>query len=102
MTRVNKTVVESTHIEHCHIYKSLSNRTRNHFLLLSNVQIYNLLPVKVENAAPFGFPRIDNGENCIHAQEITIDGIVYTPNRAIDGEYVHSVFKVIPPESHQS
>lgn len=64
----------------------------------SNVQIYELLPAK----SPQHGHYVENGENCIVADDITHNGIVYTPKQDLGDDDASSVFKVIPPGTLQS
>ncbi|MEJ1279962.1 hypothetical protein NN561_010899 [Cricetulus griseus] len=61
---------------------------------LSPQSIYKLLPVK----SPQGGSMHGYDEKCLNADEITHNGIVYTPKQDLRDDDANSVFEVIPPK----
>ncbi|XP_006914785.1 pregnancy zone protein [Pteropus alecto] len=60
---------------------------------LSPQSIYNLLPVKnVFSARYGGFMNEDSGK-CINAEDITYNGIIYTPKQIMDDDDVYRIFE---------
>ncbi|XP_052028668.1 pregnancy zone protein [Apodemus sylvaticus] len=62
---------------------------------LSPQSIYSLLPGKAAQADYFGAPLFENNENCINAEDITHNGIVYTPKHSLSDDDAHSIFQSI-------
>ncbi|XP_031239435.1 pregnancy zone protein isoform X2 [Mastomys coucha] len=62
---------------------------------LSPESIYKLLPGKTVQATHFGAPVYENSENCISAEDITHNGIVYTPKHSLSDDDAHSIFQSV-------
>ncbi|XP_032761474.1 alpha-1-macroglobulin [Rattus rattus] len=62
---------------------------------LSPQSIYNLLPRKAEQGAYLGPPWYEGSENCINVEDITHNGIVYTPKQDLNDNDAYSVFQSI-------
>uniref|UniRef100_A0A7N5P161 Pregnancy zone protein-like n=1 Tax=Ailuropoda melanoleuca TaxID=9646 RepID=A0A7N5P161_AILME len=62
---------------------------------LSPQSVYNLLPVKSVLSVGYGGPLNEDSEQCVNADDIIHDGIVYTPKRFLDDDDVYSIFEVI-------
>ncbi|XP_077026108.1 pregnancy zone protein-like [Tamandua tetradactyla] len=62
---------------------------------LSPQSVYDLLPQKDKQSIIYGGPVSEDGEECIKAEDITHDGIVYTPKQIPDSDDVYSIFKSI-------
>ena len=62
---------------------------------LSPQSIYNLLPGKTVQGAFFGVPVYKDHENCISGEDITHNGIVYTPKHSLGDNDAHSIFQSV-------
>ncbi|KAL6063987.1 hypothetical protein STEG23_028507, partial [Scotinomys teguina] len=62
---------------------------------LSPQTIYNLLPVKSPQGVPYGGPMHGSSENCIEAEEITHNGIVYIPKQDVSDDDANSIFESV-------
>uniref|UniRef100_G3U1C7 Pregnancy zone protein-like n=1 Tax=Loxodonta africana TaxID=9785 RepID=G3U1C7_LOXAF len=62
---------------------------------LSPQSVYNLLPVKEVPSVMHGGVMNEDGESCTNAEDITMDGIVYTPKLVLDEDDVYSIFKSV-------
>ncbi|XP_034501619.1 pregnancy zone protein-like [Ailuropoda melanoleuca] len=60
---------------------------------LSPQSVYNLLPVKSVLSVGYGGPLNEDSEQCVNADDIIHDGIVYTPKRFLDDDDVYSIFE---------
>lgn len=54
-----------------------------------------MLPVKSVLSVGYGGPLNEDSEQCVNADDIIHDGIVYTPKRFLDDDDVYSIFEVI-------
>ncbi|EQB79006.1 Alpha-2-macroglobulin precursor-like protein [Camelus ferus] len=61
---------------------------------LSPQSVYDLLPVKSVHSVRYRGPGNEDGEACITAEDITHNGLIYTP-RQIPDDDVYSIFEVI-------
>ncbi|KAL1791017.1 pregnancy zone protein-like, partial [Sigmodon hispidus] len=62
---------------------------------LSPQSIYNLLPEKSSDGVHYRHPTHSYGENCINAEDITHNGIVYTPKQDLSDADANSIFESI-------
>ncbi|XP_036037851.1 pregnancy zone protein-like [Onychomys torridus] len=62
---------------------------------LSPQTIYNLLPGKSPQGVQYGGPMYGHSENCIKAEEITHNGIVYIPKQDLSDDDANSVFESV-------
>ncbi|XP_058414820.1 pregnancy zone protein-like [Diceros bicornis minor] len=63
---------------------------------LSPQSVYNLLPGKSLLSIRYVGPMNEDGEKCIHAEDITHNGIIYTPKRILDDDDdAYSIFESI-------
>ncbi|XP_045726976.1 pregnancy zone protein-like [Mirounga angustirostris] len=60
---------------------------------LSPQSVFNLLPVKSVLSVGYGGPLNKDDEQCIDAEDIIHNGIVYTPKRILDDDDVYSIFE---------
>uniref|UniRef100_A0A452R6M6 Pregnancy zone protein-like n=1 Tax=Ursus americanus TaxID=9643 RepID=A0A452R6M6_URSAM len=60
---------------------------------LSPQSVYNLLPVKSVLSVGYGGPLNEDSEQCVNADDIIHDGIVYTPKRFLDDDDIYSIFE---------
>ncbi|KAK2498956.1 hypothetical protein MC885_001575, partial [Smutsia gigantea] len=60
---------------------------------LSPQSVYNLLSVKSVLSSSYGGPMNADGEKCVNAEDITYNGIIYTPKQILDNEDVYSIFE---------
>ncbi|XP_073734103.1 pregnancy zone protein-like isoform X1 [Callorhinus ursinus] len=60
---------------------------------LSPQSVYDLLPVKSVSSVGYGGPLTKDDEQCIIAEDIIHNGIVYTPKQILDDEDVYSIFE---------
>ncbi|CAN0289535.1 unnamed protein product [Rangifer tarandus platyrhynchus] len=60
---------------------------------LSPQSVYNLLPVKRIFSMGYGGPMNEDGEKCISAEDITHNGVIYTPKQLISDDDVYSIFE---------
>lgn len=59
---------------------------------LSPQSIYNLLPVKDTPNLPGGFDTVNN-ENCITADDISVNGVIYVPKQILNEDDVYTIIK---------
>ncbi|XP_058936266.1 pregnancy zone protein-like [Kogia breviceps] len=62
---------------------------------VSPQSVYDLLPVKSVLSVRYGGPVNEDGENCINAEDITLNGIVYTPKQVLSDDDVYSIFESV-------
>ncbi|XP_065791437.1 pregnancy zone protein-like [Muntiacus reevesi] len=60
---------------------------------LSPQSVYNLLSVKRIFSMGFRDPMNEDGEKCINAEDITHNGVIYTPKQLISDDDVYSIFE---------
>uniref|UniRef100_A0A8C4M920 Pregnancy zone protein n=1 Tax=Equus asinus asinus TaxID=83772 RepID=A0A8C4M920_EQUAS len=60
---------------------------------LSPQSVYNLLPEKNLFSVSYRGPANEDGQKCIHAEDITHNGIIYTPKQILDDDDVYSIFE---------
>uniref|UniRef100_A0A8C6CJ29 NTR domain-containing protein n=1 Tax=Monodon monoceros TaxID=40151 RepID=A0A8C6CJ29_MONMO len=60
---------------------------------VSPQSVYDLLPVKSVLSVRYGSPMNEDGEECINAEDITHNGIVYTPKQVLSDDDVYSIFE---------
>ncbi|XP_045869402.1 pregnancy zone protein-like [Meles meles] len=60
---------------------------------LSPQSVYNLLPVKNVFSPGYGYPLNEDDEQCINAEDIIHNGIMYTPKRFMDDDDIYSIFE---------
>ncbi|XP_004451447.2 pregnancy zone protein-like [Dasypus novemcinctus] len=60
---------------------------------LSPQSVYNLLPLKEKQSIIYRGPQNEDGENCINVEDITHNGIVYTPKQVMDDDDAYSIFQ---------
>ncbi|XP_045695718.1 alpha-1-macroglobulin-like [Phyllostomus hastatus] len=60
---------------------------------LSPQSVYKLLPVKNHFNAHYGHNTNEDAEGCISAEDITHNGILYTPKQVLDDNDVYSIFQ---------
>lgn len=58
-------------------------------------QVYRLLPKKNFHSIRSRDPTEEDGEKCISAEDITHNGIVYTPKEVLDDDDAYSIFEVM-------
>ena len=54
-----------------------------------------MLPVKSSLSVRYGGSVNEDGEKCINAEDITHNGIIYTPKQVLSDDDVYSIFEVI-------
>uniref|UniRef100_A0A8C6CHX3 NTR domain-containing protein n=1 Tax=Monodon monoceros TaxID=40151 RepID=A0A8C6CHX3_MONMO len=62
---------------------------------VSPQSVYDLLPVKSVLSVRYGSPMNEDGEECINAEDITHNGIVYTPKQVLSDDDVYSIFESV-------
>ncbi|XP_023984905.1 pregnancy zone protein-like [Physeter macrocephalus] len=62
---------------------------------VSPQSVYDLLPVKSILSVRYGGPVNEDGENCINAEDITHNGIIYTPKQVLSDDDVYSIFESV-------
>nr|XP_044612248.1 pregnancy zone protein-like isoform X1 [Equus asinus] len=62
---------------------------------LSPQSVYNLLPEKNLFSVSYRGPANEDGQKCIHAEDITHNGIIYTPKQILDDDDVYSIFESV-------
>ncbi|XP_057559019.1 pregnancy zone protein-like [Hippopotamus amphibius kiboko] len=62
---------------------------------LSPQSVYHLLPVKSVLSVRYGGPMNEDGEKCINAEDITHNGIIYTPKQVLGDVDVYSIFESV-------
>ncbi|OWK03854.1 hypothetical protein Celaphus_00013978, partial [Cervus elaphus hippelaphus] len=60
---------------------------------LSPQSVYNLLSVKRTFSMGYRDPMNEDGEKCINAEDITHNGVIYTPKQLISDDDVYSIFE---------
>lgn len=76
------------------------NKQKKSFLIVFLIlQIYHLLPEKNDFRAIYGGFMNEADKNCINAEDITYNGIIYTPRQITDDDDVYSIFEVVLPEN---
>ncbi|XP_060022927.1 pregnancy zone protein-like [Lagenorhynchus albirostris] len=62
---------------------------------VSPQSVYDLLPVKSVLSVRYGGPMNEDGEECINAEDITHNGIIYTPKQVLSDDDVYSIFESV-------
>ncbi|XP_024588956.1 pregnancy zone protein-like [Neophocaena asiaeorientalis asiaeorientalis] len=62
---------------------------------VSPQSVYDLLPVKSILSVRYGSPMNEDGEKCINAEDITHNGIIYTPKQVLNDDDVYSIFESV-------
>ncbi|XP_007469563.1 PREDICTED: alpha-2-macroglobulin-like [Lipotes vexillifer] len=62
---------------------------------VSPQSVYDLLPVKSVHSVRYGGPMNEDGEKCINAEDITHNGIIYTPKQVLSDDDVYSIFESV-------
>nr|XP_026236338.1 pregnancy zone protein-like isoform X1 [Urocitellus parryii] len=62
---------------------------------LSPQSVYQLLPVKSILSTGYRGPPNADGEKCVHAEDIILNGMVYTPKQVLQNDDVYRIFESI-------
>ncbi|KAM9073574.1 pregnancy zone protein-like [Megaptera novaeangliae] len=62
---------------------------------VSPQSVYDLLPVKSSLSVRYGGSGNEDGEKCINAEDITHNGIIYTPKQVLSDDDVYSIFESV-------
>ncbi|XP_036721276.1 pregnancy zone protein-like isoform X1 [Balaenoptera musculus] len=62
---------------------------------VSPQSVYDLLPVKSSLSVRYGGSVNEDGEKCINAEDITHNGIIYTPKQVLSDDDVYSIFESV-------
>uniref|UniRef100_A0A8C9BWA0 Alpha-2-macroglobulin n=1 Tax=Phocoena sinus TaxID=42100 RepID=A0A8C9BWA0_PHOSS len=62
---------------------------------VSPQSVYDLLPVKSVLSVRYGSPMNEDGGKCINAEDITHNGIIYTPKQVLNDDDVYSIFESV-------
>uniref|UniRef100_A0A8C3W7Y9 Pregnancy zone protein-like n=1 Tax=Catagonus wagneri TaxID=51154 RepID=A0A8C3W7Y9_9CETA len=60
---------------------------------LSPQSVYDLLPEKNFLGVRYGDTENEDGEKCINAEDLTYNGIIYTPLKVLGDDDIYSIFK---------